>query len=220
MRDIRSDLKDRAALIENEINSAQQDFDQQLQQLKTEREARIEGLRMQLAAINKLMEAEYRRITTAPEPQAPEYRRGHEAAEDSAPQEEYRRASAPEPAPSYRRGHHDGRRRPPSGVSQTERGSGRGARADRGPAGTAAVGGFSRTPGQRSWTAVERRSAPIGGEGGLFPGRRKRHAQRACDAARDRQGWTRTRAAQRCSGAGFDDRHAAAETGGLTTKNC
>ena len=67
MRDIRSDLKDRAALIENEINVAQADFDHQLQQLKSEREARIEGLRMELAAINKLMEAEYRRISTAPE---------------------------------------------------------------------------------------------------------------------------------------------------------
>jgi hypothetical protein len=103
MRDIRSDLKDRAALIENEINGAQADFDHQLQQLKSEREARIEGLRMELAAINKLMEAEYRRISTAPEPQAPDYRRGHEA-EEAAPQAEYRRPSAaPEPAPGYRR---------------------------------------------------------------------------------------------------------------------
>lgn len=104
MRDIRSDLKDRAALIENEINAAQADFDHQLQQLKSEREARIEGLRMELAAINKLMEAEYRRISTAPEPQAPDYRRGHEAEEAAQPQAEYRRPStAPEPAPGYRR---------------------------------------------------------------------------------------------------------------------
>jgi hypothetical protein len=102
MRDIRSDLKDRAALIENEINAAQEDFDHQLHKLKSEREGRIEGLRMELAAINKLMEAEYRRISTPPEPQA--NRRGHEA-EESAPQTEYRRVSAaPEPAPGYRRG--------------------------------------------------------------------------------------------------------------------
>jgi hypothetical protein len=100
MRDIRSDLKDRAALIENAINAAQADFDHQLQQLKSEREARIEGLRMELAAINKLMEAEYRRISTAPEPQAPDYRRGHED-EDSAHQADYRRPSA---APESRRG--------------------------------------------------------------------------------------------------------------------
>lgn len=103
MRDIRSDLKDRAAFIENEINAAQEEFDHQLHKLKSEREARIEGLRMELAAINKLMEAEYRRISTAPEPQA--HRRGHEA-EESA-QADYRRASTPpEPAPSpgYRRG--------------------------------------------------------------------------------------------------------------------
>ena len=45
---------------------------------------------MELAAINKLMEAEYRRISTAPEPQAPDYRRGHEA-EEAAPQADYRR---------------------------------------------------------------------------------------------------------------------------------
>lgn len=104
MRDIRSDLKDRAALIENEINAAQEDFDHQLQQLKSDREAKIEGLRMELAAINKLMEAEYRRISTAPEPQA--HRRGLDA-EESAPQAEYRRASTPPepaPAPGYRRG--------------------------------------------------------------------------------------------------------------------
>ena len=88
-------------MIENEINAAQADFDQQLQQLKSEREARIEGLRMELAAINKLMEAEYRRISTAPEPQA--HHRGHEA-EEAAPQADYRRAGT-EAAPGYRRGH-------------------------------------------------------------------------------------------------------------------
>lgn len=114
MRDIRSDLKDRAALIENEINSAQQDFDHQLQQLKNEREGRIEGLRMELAAINKLMEAEYRRISTTPEPAAPEYRRVPEA-EDSAPQEDYRRVSAaPEAAPGYRRSHNAEEGAPPA----------------------------------------------------------------------------------------------------------
>ena len=58
---------------------------------------------MELTAINKLMEAEYRRISTAPEPQAPDYRRGHEA-EEAAPQADYRRpVAAPEPAPGYRR---------------------------------------------------------------------------------------------------------------------
>jgi hypothetical protein len=93
MRDIRSDLKDRAALIENEINAAQEDFDRQLHKLKSEREARIEGLRMELAAINKLMEAEYRRISTAPEPASPDYRRGQNT-EESAPPAEYRRRSA------------------------------------------------------------------------------------------------------------------------------
>jgi hypothetical protein len=103
MRDIRSDLKDRAALIENEINAAQEVFDHQLQQLKSEREVRIEGFRMELAAINKLMEAEYRRISTAPEPAGPDYRRGHDA-EESAPQAEYRRVSEAA-APGYRRGH-------------------------------------------------------------------------------------------------------------------
>jgi hypothetical protein len=102
MRDIRSDLKDRAALIESEINAAQEDFDHQLQQLKSEREARIEGLRMELAAINKLMEAEYRRASTPPEPApAPGYRRGPNT-EEAAQAAEYRRrsaAQAAEPAP-------------------------------------------------------------------------------------------------------------------------
>src|SRR5262245_40043005 len=90
MRDIRSDLKDRAALIETEINGAQEEFDRQVQRLKTEREARIEGLRLELAAVNKLMEAEYRRISSGPERDAPDYRRGHEA-EGQAQVAEYRR---------------------------------------------------------------------------------------------------------------------------------
>jgi hypothetical protein len=62
MRDIRNDLQDRANLIEDEIGAAQDEFEKRLEQLKSERETKLEGLKTELAAVGKLLEAEYRRI--------------------------------------------------------------------------------------------------------------------------------------------------------------
>ncbi|MEG6508230.1 hypothetical protein V6C03_04530 [Methyloligella sp. 2.7D] len=70
MRDIRKDLQDRAQILEDEINAAQVQFDKKVEQLKVERDTRIEEIRDEIAALNRLIEAEKRRIDQAT-PQAP-----------------------------------------------------------------------------------------------------------------------------------------------------
>ncbi len=64
MRDIRGDLQDRAALLEEQINAQEAEFDQLIQQLKNEHDARLEDFRAELEAVNRLMELELRRIET------------------------------------------------------------------------------------------------------------------------------------------------------------
>jgi hypothetical protein len=72
MRDIRGDLQDRAALLEEEINAQEAQFDQLIEQLKNEHDARLEDFRAELEAVNRLMELERRRIeTTAAGQRAP-----------------------------------------------------------------------------------------------------------------------------------------------------
>jgi hypothetical protein len=62
MRDIRGDLQDRAALLEEQINAQEAQFDQLIEQLKNEHDARLEDFRAELDAVNRLMELELRRI--------------------------------------------------------------------------------------------------------------------------------------------------------------
>jgi hypothetical protein len=62
MRDIRGDLQDRAALLEEQINAQEAQFDQLIEQLKIEHDARLEDFRAELDAVNRLMELELRRI--------------------------------------------------------------------------------------------------------------------------------------------------------------
>jgi hypothetical protein len=62
MRDIRRDLQDRAHLLEEEINAAHMQFEQQVEQLKVERDARIQDLKDELGAVGRLIEAEQRRM--------------------------------------------------------------------------------------------------------------------------------------------------------------
>jgi hypothetical protein len=64
MRDIRGDLQDRAALLEEQINAQEAQFDQLIEQLKNEHDARLEDFRAELDAVNRLMELELRRIET------------------------------------------------------------------------------------------------------------------------------------------------------------
>jgi hypothetical protein len=66
MRDIRGDLQDRAALLEEQLNAQEAQFDQLIEQLKREHDTRLEDFRAELDAVNRLMELELRRIESAP----------------------------------------------------------------------------------------------------------------------------------------------------------
>jgi hypothetical protein len=72
MRDIRGDLQERGNVIEQQMNAAQRHFEQLLKQLKREQDSRVGNLKAELAAVNKVMEVEHRRLgsaTSAPKPQ-------------------------------------------------------------------------------------------------------------------------------------------------------
>ena len=67
MRDIRSDLQERATLIDEQIRAAVAHFDKTVQQLQTERDARIAELKSGLAMIAKFMAFEERFLAKPPE---------------------------------------------------------------------------------------------------------------------------------------------------------
>jgi len=60
MRDIQSDLQERAALIDEQIRATVAHFDKTIQQLQTQRDTRIAELKSGLAMIAKFMEFEER----------------------------------------------------------------------------------------------------------------------------------------------------------------
>ncbi len=62
MRDIRADLQERAKFIDAEISSANAHFEKLLEQLDSEREERVAGLKFELEAVTRLMEIEHRRM--------------------------------------------------------------------------------------------------------------------------------------------------------------
>jgi len=66
MRDIREDLQDRAGLLEEQINAQEAQFDKLIEQLRREHDARLEDLKSELEAVNRLIEHELRRLATAP----------------------------------------------------------------------------------------------------------------------------------------------------------
>jgi hypothetical protein len=66
MRDIRGDLQDRAALLEEQISAHEAQFDKLIEQLKREHDARLENINAELEAVNRLIEHELRRLATAP----------------------------------------------------------------------------------------------------------------------------------------------------------
>ena len=66
MRDIRGDLKERAILVDEQIRAAVSHFDNAIQQLQTERDARIANLKADLAMIAKFMEFEERFLHNTP----------------------------------------------------------------------------------------------------------------------------------------------------------
>jgi hypothetical protein len=66
MRDIRSDLQERATLIEEQVGAAHAHFQKIVQQLQNERDARVAELKSEFAALGKVMEAELRRTVNLP----------------------------------------------------------------------------------------------------------------------------------------------------------
>lgn len=58
MRDIRSDLEERANIIQEQLRASYAHFENVVQQLQRERDARIADLNQTLAMIDKLMEFE------------------------------------------------------------------------------------------------------------------------------------------------------------------
>ena len=56
MRDIRGDLQDRADMVEQQINAEHAQFQTLIAQLKREQDSRLEDLKAQLQAVNRLIE--------------------------------------------------------------------------------------------------------------------------------------------------------------------
>ena len=66
MRDIRSDLQERANLLEEQISAAQGQFEKYLEQLRAEQEGRVKDLKSELEAVESLLLIEQRRHGVAP----------------------------------------------------------------------------------------------------------------------------------------------------------
>lgn len=66
MRDILEDLQDRASFLRREMDAAKAQFETSVNQIKKEHDNRLEGLKSALAAVNKVMGAEQRRIGNTP----------------------------------------------------------------------------------------------------------------------------------------------------------
>jgi len=62
MRDIRADLQERAKFIDAEISSAYAHFEKLLEQLESERDERVAGLKSELEVVTRFMEIEHRRM--------------------------------------------------------------------------------------------------------------------------------------------------------------
>ena len=71
MRDIRGDLQDRAALLEEQIKAQEAQYENLIEQLQKEQESRLADLRGELEAVSRLMELECRRFEAAAAQGAP-----------------------------------------------------------------------------------------------------------------------------------------------------
>ena len=66
MRDISVDLQDRANLLEQQIDTAQGQFDKLIEQLTWEHDSRLKGLKSELDAVNAVIGTEERRLGNIP----------------------------------------------------------------------------------------------------------------------------------------------------------
>ena len=104
MRDIRGELQERASLFEEQINAHEAEFEKHIEQLKRERDSRLEDLNAELEAVTRLMEIEVRRLSSAPPAQTPEvvHHAVHQPAQQSAPQPPQHSAHQPVQHSSHR----------------------------------------------------------------------------------------------------------------------
>ena len=74
MRDIRSDLEERAHVIHEQLRAADAHFDKMMKQLQNERDARVSDLKGTLAMIDKFIQFETRAMdmVTPENPPAPQ----------------------------------------------------------------------------------------------------------------------------------------------------
>jgi len=75
MRDIRSDLQERANLIEQEIANAVGHFERAIERLQGERDTRVAELKAELAVLGVLIESEHQRMPNDPRPIESEHQR-------------------------------------------------------------------------------------------------------------------------------------------------
>jgi hypothetical protein len=99
MRDIRGELQERANLFEEQINAHEAQFDKLIDQLKRDHDQRCEDLKTELEAVNRLLDFELRRFSSAPA--APEAVAVHQTAQQSAPQPPQHPAHQPGQHRSY-----------------------------------------------------------------------------------------------------------------------
>ena len=199
MRDIRNDLQDRANLLEEQINTAEAQFESLVEQLRTEHESRLEDLKAEFEAVEPAA-----RGGTAAARQHPGY-----ACSDTGAQAASRRPRAQVRFAAAASGHPPVQAQPRSKLtrSRPSRTTAGAAIRAAGPARTAPephvqqaqphtqqqqpqvrrLSPSSRSP--ISWCAAERagrhvagRSARARGAGGLFRRCRQRRARRSCGA--------------------------------------
>ena len=104
MRDIRGDLQDRAGLLEEQINAHEAQFDKLIEQLKREHDTRLEDLKAEFEAVNRLLEVELLRIATAPaapkmQVREPVHHASHQPAQHSSHQPAQHAAHQPQSQP-------------------------------------------------------------------------------------------------------------------------
>jgi protein subunit release factor B len=63
MRDIRDDLMERIQVLELQMSGVQGVFEQQVEQLKEQRDSRLEELKIELDTVNRVMQIEQRRYS-------------------------------------------------------------------------------------------------------------------------------------------------------------
>ena len=118
MRDIRGDLQDRAGLLEEQINAHEAQFDKLIDQLKREHDSRLEDLKAELEAVNRLLEVELRRLETMPSAQRAQ---GREPAPHTVHQPQQHPSHQPAQHSAHQQAQHTSHRQQTQSQPQPER---------------------------------------------------------------------------------------------------